>query len=86
FGKQPLFRDREPILSTNIPPDPAAARNFVVRNPSTTESQAGPELSEHDANTESVAYESHGILHLQGGWPKDVDPTDVEHTIRFRKK
>ena len=27
-----------------------------------------------------------GILHTQGGWPKDVDATDVEHTIRYRKK
>ncbi len=27
-----------------------------------------------------------GILHTQGGWPKDVDVTDVEHTIRYRKK
>ncbi|KXS16505.1 WD40 repeat-like protein [Gonapodya prolifera JEL478] len=86
YGKQPLFRDRETILSTNILPDPSLSRNFVVRNPSNTEMQAGPDLSEHDANTESVAYESHGILHLQGGWPKDVDPTDVEHTIRYRKK
>jgi dynein intermediate chain 2, axonemal len=25
-------------------------------------------------------------LHLEGGWPKDVDSTEVEHTIRYRKK
>ena len=25
-------------------------------------------------------------MHTEGGWPKDVDPTDVEHTIRYRKK
>lgn len=37
-------------------------------------------------NTESAAYTNQGILHLQGGWPKDIDPNDVEHTIRFRKK
>ncbi len=37
-------------------------------------------------NTESVSYTNRGILHLQGGWPKDVDVTDVEHTIRYRKK
>ncbi len=37
-------------------------------------------------NTESLTFSNQGILHLQGGWPKDVDPSDVEHTIRFRKK
>jgi dynein intermediate chain 2 len=37
-------------------------------------------------NTESIVTANHGILHTQGGWPKDVDVTDVEHTIRYRKK
>jgi dynein intermediate chain 2 len=37
-------------------------------------------------NTESLVVANRGILHTQGGWPKDVDATDVEHTIRFRKK
>lgn len=24
--------------------------------------------------------------HVEGGWPKDVNPQDLEQTIRFRKK
>jgi dynein intermediate chain 2 len=24
--------------------------------------------------------------HLEGGWPKDVNPSEVEQTIRYRKK
>jgi hypothetical protein len=27
-----------------------------------------------------------GIQHLEGGWPKDVDSSDVEHTLRYRRK
>ena len=23
---------------------------------------------------------------MEGGWPKDINPTEVEQTIRFRKK
>jgi dynein intermediate chain 2 len=26
------------------------------------------------------------MLHTEGGWPKDVDPQELEHTIRYRKK
>lgn len=26
------------------------------------------------------------MLHLEGGWPKDVDCTEAEHVIRFRRK
>lgn len=27
-----------------------------------------------------------GINHMEGGWPKDINPQDTEQTIRFRKK
>ncbi len=29
---------------------------------------------------------SKGILHKEGGWPKDVDSNDAEHILRYRKK
>ena len=37
-------------------------------------------------NTESFIVSNRGILHREGGWPKDVDPNEVEHTLRYRKK
>ena len=37
-------------------------------------------------NTESRSFSNQGIKHTEGGWPKDVDPADAEHTIRYRKK
>ena len=37
-------------------------------------------------NTESHVVASKGVLHKEGGWPKDVDSTDVEHKLRYRKK
>jgi dynein intermediate chain 2 len=40
----------------------------------------------HQLNTESFVLINRGIQHTEGGWPKDVDPTDIEHTIRYRKK
>lgn len=30
--------------------------------------------------------ENCGINHVEGGWPKDVNPQELEQTIRFRKK
>lgn len=30
--------------------------------------------------------ESCGVNHVEGGWPKDVNPQELEQTIRFRKK
>ncbi|KAJ3291402.1 Dynein intermediate chain 2, axonemal [Borealophlyctis nickersoniae] len=86
FGRQPTFRDRPAELGVSIPPDPPYARNYIERKLSVCEVQSVPEKSEHEVNTESLAFTNRGILHIQGGWPKDVDPTDVEHTIRYRKK
>ena len=37
-------------------------------------------------NTESVYYKSIGMLHLEGGWPKEVDSTEKEQTQRYKKK
>lgn len=30
--------------------------------------------------------ETRGVNHIEGGWPKDVNPQELEQTIRFRKK
>lgn len=37
-------------------------------------------------NTERFETESRGINHVEGGWPKDVNPAEVEQTMRYRKK
>ena len=37
-------------------------------------------------NTERFNYIPQGMLHLEGGWPKDVDSTEKDQTTRFRKK
>lgn len=40
----------------------------------------------HQINTERIEMETRGINHVEGGWPKDVNPLEMEQTIRFRKK
>ena len=37
-------------------------------------------------NTERFETESKGINHTEGGWAKDVDASEVEQVIRYRKK
>uniref|UniRef100_A0A8C7CJE3 Dynein, axonemal, intermediate chain 2b n=1 Tax=Oncorhynchus kisutch TaxID=8019 RepID=A0A8C7CJE3_ONCKI len=34
----------------------------------------------------SCLSDTRGINHVEGGWPKDVNPQEMEQTIRFRKK
>ncbi|XP_041867914.1 dynein intermediate chain 2, axonemal isoform X2 [Melanotaenia boesemani] len=37
-------------------------------------------------NTKRFESNSCGINHVEGGWPKDINPDEMEQTIRFRKK
>ncbi|KAG7471537.1 dynein intermediate chain 2, axonemal [Solea senegalensis] len=44
------------------------------------------DMSEHQVNTERFESSSCGLNHVEGGWPKDINPAEMEQTIRFRKK
>lgn len=86
FGRQAYFKDRSAELDVDIAADPEYMSNYIAKNPCNSEVQCAPDMSEHDANTESFVFANQGILHREGGWPKDVDSSDVEHTLRYRKK
>ena len=69
------------------PSDPTVPEaSYIVRDPTSLEIQAIPDMSEHEVNTERFVHVNHGMLHTEGGWPKDIDPTEKEQTTRYRKK
>lgn len=37
-------------------------------------------------NTNAVVLVNKAMCHLEGGWPKEVDCTEVEQVIRYRRK
>mmetsp|Transcript_46296 Transcript_46296/g.76595 ORF Transcript_46296/g.76595 Transcript_46296/m.76595 type:complete len:571 (-) Transcript_46296:17-1729(-) len=80
------FQSTEPTLLDPFIADDRLRDQFIERNPTTMEIQAIPEQSEHEVNTERFTYVSVGMFHQEGGWPKDVDPTEKEQTTRYRKK
>lgn len=65
----------------HTPPQPATPLPAAFTAP-----QCVPEMSEHEANTNAVVYANKAMSHVEGGWPKDVDYSEAEHTIRYRKK
>mmetsp|Transcript_5082 Transcript_5082/g.7878 ORF Transcript_5082/g.7878 Transcript_5082/m.7878 type:complete len:595 (-) Transcript_5082:83-1867(-) len=90
FGRQVSFKDKPAELLESIPPvqQPTgdAGGDFIVRNPTVVDVQCAQEQSEHDCNTERFELASTGILHKEGGWPKDVDSSEIDQCIRYRKK
>ncbi|KAM9794479.1 dynein axonemal intermediate chain 2 [Syngnathus typhle] len=86
FGRQCLFSDRPAELLADVPPDLDLALQFMTRSRSAQALQCSRDMSEHQVNTERFESESRGINHVEGGWPKDINPQEMEQTIRFRKK
>ena len=60
--------------------EPELLKEHIERDPTILDIQAIPDMSECYVNTETVSYKSIGMLHLEGGWPKEVDPTEKEQT------
>ncbi|XP_029022455.1 dynein axonemal intermediate chain 2 [Betta splendens] len=86
FGRQCLLSDRPVELLVDFPPNPSLGLQFIQKTPRDQAVQACTDTSEHQVNTERFESDSCGINHVEGGWPKDVDPGEMEQTIRFRKK
>ncbi|KAG8441706.1 hypothetical protein GDO86_010769 [Hymenochirus boettgeri] len=86
FGRPCNFSDRPAELIIDILPDPSQALNFIERNPCDIAIQCSHDMSEHEVNTERFEMEARGINHVEGGWPKDINPQEMEQTIRYRKK
>jgi len=86
FGRQCNFTDRQAELHVDIAPDEKLLQEYIERNPCDTGIQCVQEMSEHEVNTERYETDNRGINHVEGGWPKDINPAEVEQTIRFRKK
>ena len=66
--------------------DEALQAEHIERSPTILDIQAIPDMSEVYVNTETVTYKAAGMLHMEGGWPKDVDATEKDQTQRFKKK
>jgi len=43
-------------------------------------------FSHFQVNTLRAEYSSQGMNHFEGGWPKDINPSENDQTMRFRKK
>ncbi len=59
---------------------------YVMRNPTVSEFDTTPHMSETEVNTERITMKSTSMRHSEGGWPKDVDITELSDVARFRKR
>lgn len=85
FGRQCLFSEQNKVLESMMP-DSNDAKQFILKNPVTNETQLSKQMALSEMNTVNADYLSRGVNHYEGGWPKDVNMLDEEQTLRHRKK
>ncbi|XP_037073881.1 dynein intermediate chain 3, ciliary-like [Pollicipes pollicipes] len=86
FGRQCFFNSEPAAITCDIAPNAELAAKFLHVNPVHRGTQVGCEMSEHEVSTDRAEYATTGVDHTEGGWPKDINPQDVEQTTRFKKK
>ncbi|TNJ27904.1 Dynein intermediate chain [Giardia muris] len=87
FGRYVAYERIEASVLLDYVPNPDEAKDVWTEEQVSEKSiQVGHEFSEHTINTHRITVEVKGVEHKQGGWPREVDPSDAEHTTRFRKK
>ncbi|NWZ39622.1 DNAI2 protein, partial [Brachypodius atriceps] len=86
FGRPCSFSDFLAEVTADIPPDPSLADDFIPQDPVDFAVQEGPVMALHEVNTERVQVSVRGVNHVEGGWPKHVDPKNSELTTRYREE
>ncbi|NWS12671.1 DNAI2 protein, partial [Pachyramphus minor] len=86
FGRPCNFSDLPGEVTVDIPPDPSLAQEFIPQDPVDFALQHGPVMAVHEMNTERVQVTSRGVNHVEGGWPKHVDPKNTDMTSRYREE
>jgi dynein intermediate chain 2 len=89
FGKPCKFSDSKCVTFQHFIEDEEKREKdekYVPHNPNFIELDNITELAEHFVNTERVSTGDKGMIHKEGGWKVDTDPTEPQQYQRFMKK
>jgi dynein intermediate chain 2 len=87
FGRDTSYFSETPVTELEyVSGDPEPPTDLIELNPSTIELDTRCQLSAHSVNTSVVKTKTLSLQHREGGWPKDIDPTEKQDVGRFRKK
>lgn len=86
FGRFPNFDDTDVEYLGSSKSYKMKEGSYVLKNPTKHTLDNIPKWSEHQVNTERIPTQNKGMKHLQGGWPKDADPSENADVIKYKKK
>jgi len=86
FGRHPRFTDKDGAIIGDVPAEPGLNAQFIQKATCEHEFSCIPVMAEHVANTVTVQMMQRGMAHTEGGWPKEVDTSEVPQVQRYKNK
>ena len=74
------------VVLEEVRPDPALSSQFIIQRNSARASQASFASNISDCNTERQDFVCQEMYHGEGGWAKDLDPTDSGQLMRWHSQ
>lgn len=86
FGRYCNFDDVEPKILGQIDSTPQSGDMYVEQTVLNVVLDNITQYSEHSVNTARVQTKIRAMIHTEGGWPKEVDYSEAQDTLKWRKR
>ena len=86
LGRPCLFESVACVASASADADVHLLSTFRHVHELTTTLDTNPTYSVHSVNTDRVEVHSRGQVHVEGGWPREIDPSEPQDTAKWRKR
>lgn len=86
FGRYCNFDDVEPKILGVVDFAPQCGDMYVEQTILNCCLDNIPQVSESSVNTARVQTKNRPMIHTEGGWPKEVEPTEAQDCLKFRKR
>jgi dynein intermediate chain 2 len=86
FGRYCNFDDVDHKMLGYVEPNRKSCENYAEKTVMSTCLHNIAEKSQHSVNTARVQTKIKVMIHVEGGWPKEVDSTEVPEMNKFKKR
>jgi dynein intermediate chain 2 len=86
FGRYCNFEDVEPKVLGQVDCNPVCGDMYIEQTILNLVLDNIPQMSEAEVNTARVQTKNRSMLHAEGGWPKDIEASETQDTMKWRKK
>jgi len=86
FGRYCNFDDVDPKILGVVESAPQCGDKYVEQTILSCVLDNIPQVSESSVNTQRVQTKNRTMIHTEGGWPREVEPTEAQDCLKFRKR